>query len=150
MFLSHICCCARCKVHVLYKDAFSKCSAHGDEESEACVQVRNAFCAIRPPGHHAGPTGVVACANDPIGSHGFCLLNNIAIAAAYAMNAHRHAGAALHDILMCDVNLSTYTPSVNCVLRLHEKQKARTADHYARMLVEGPILHALIGRSAVS
>ena len=60
------------------------------------VQVRNAFCAIRPPGHHAGPTGVVTCANDPAGSHGFCLLNNIAIAAAYAMNAHRHAGEPLH------------------------------------------------------
>ena len=56
------------------------------------MQVRNAFCAIRPPGHHAGPTGVVACANDPSGSHGFCLLNNIAIAAAYAMNVYRHAG----------------------------------------------------------
>lgn len=65
------------------------------------MQVRNAFCAIRPPGHHAGPTGVVACANDPIGSHGFCLLNNIAIAAAYAMNAHRHAGKALHHTFLC-------------------------------------------------
>ena len=56
------------------------------------MQVRNAFCAIRPPGHHAGPTGIVTCANDPNGSHGFCILSNIAIAAAYAMNAHRHAG----------------------------------------------------------
>ena len=63
-----------------------------DPNSTVWLQVRNAFCAIRPPGHHAGPTGVVACANDPTGSHGFCLLNNLAIAAAYAMNAHRHAG----------------------------------------------------------
>lgn len=58
----------------------------------ACVQAQNAFCAVRPPGHHAGPVGVVTCANDPHGSHGFCLLNNIAIAAAYAVNVYRHQG----------------------------------------------------------
>lgn len=67
-------------------------------------EVRNAFCAIRPPGHHAGPTGVVACANDPTGSHGFCLLNNLAIAAAYAMNAHRHAGIKRVALLDFDVH----------------------------------------------
>ncbi|KAL3144011.1 hypothetical protein ABBQ32_003818 [Trebouxia sp. C0010 RCD-2024] len=67
-------------------------------------QVRNAFCAIRPPGHHAGPTGVVGCANDPAGSHGFCLLNNLAIAAAYAMNAHRHAGIRRVALLDFDVH----------------------------------------------
>lgn len=57
-------------------------------------QARNAFCAIRPPGHHAGPVGVVTCKRDPHGSHGFCLLNNIAIAGAYAVNRYRHDGAA--------------------------------------------------------
>jgi len=50
---------------------------------------RNAFCAVRPPGHHAGPRGVVPSAVDPNGSHGFCLLNNVAIGAAYAMAVHR-------------------------------------------------------------
>jgi acetoin utilization deacetylase AcuC-like enzyme len=50
---------------------------------------RHAFCAVRPPGHHAGPRGKVPSRKDPVGSHGFCLLNNIAIAAAYAMNVHR-------------------------------------------------------------
>lgn len=38
---------------------------------------RNAFCAVRPPGHHAGPRGLVTCGNDMHGSHGFCLLNNV-------------------------------------------------------------------------
>ena len=47
---------------------------------------RNAFCPVRPPGHHAGPRGVVTCERDPDGSHGFCLLNNVAIGAAYAMH----------------------------------------------------------------
>jgi len=58
-------------------------------------QARNAFCAVRPPGHHAGPVGVVTSKRDPHGSHGFCLLNNIAIAGAYAVNRYRHEGVRL-------------------------------------------------------
>ena len=40
-------------------------------------QVSNAFALIRPPGHHATPS-------QPMG---FCLLNNIAIAARHALDA---------------------------------------------------------------
>jgi len=56
------------------------------------MQARNAFCAIRPPGHHAGPLGTVTSAKDPHGSAGFCFLNNVAIAGAYAVTTYRHAG----------------------------------------------------------
>lgn len=53
------------------------------------MQAKNALCIVRPPGHHAGPVGKVTCKNDMSGSSGFCLLNNIAIGAAYAVNMYR-------------------------------------------------------------
>ena len=40
-------------------------------------EYKNAFCAIRPPGHHAEPNKTI----------GFCFINNIAIAAQYALSA---------------------------------------------------------------
>lgn len=52
-------------------------------------EVRNAFCAVRPPGHHAGPLGLVKGEPGGPDSHGFCLLNNISIGAAYALTVHR-------------------------------------------------------------
>lgn len=60
-------------------------------------KARNAFAAIRPPGHHAGPEGLVVdlekkegSANDgKHGSLGFCLVNNVAVGAAYALHVHR-------------------------------------------------------------
>ncbi|TPE53178.1 histone deacetylase family protein [Amaricoccus solimangrovi] len=41
-------------------------------------EARNAFCAIRPPGHHAEKTTAM----------GFCFLGNVAIAALHALEAH--------------------------------------------------------------
>jgi acetoin utilization deacetylase AcuC-like enzyme len=58
--------------------------------SEAC---KNAFVAVRPPGHHVSNRGAVDpnLEDDDTGSNGFCLLNNVAIGAAYALCVHRHA-----------------------------------------------------------
>ena len=50
-------------------------------------QVENAFCNIRPPGHHAGRNT----------SAGFCIFNNVAIAAAHAMEHYGVQRVAIAD-----------------------------------------------------
>ncbi len=76
-------------------------------------EYRNAFCPIRPPGHHAGPRGIVRCANDPEGgSHGFCLLNNVAIGAAYARSMYRNDGIQKIAIIDFDVHHGNGTEEI--------------------------------------
>lgn len=63
-------------------------SAACEAVDKVCThQARNAFCAVRPPGHHA----------TPIQSMGFCLFNNIAIAAAYALQHYQLKRVAIVD-----------------------------------------------------
>jgi acetoin utilization deacetylase AcuC-like enzyme len=50
-------------------------------------KLRNAFCAVRPPGHHAGPARGM----------GFCVFNNVAIGARHALRAR-----GLERILLID------------------------------------------------
>ncbi len=50
-------------------------------------QFRRAFCAVRPPGHHARPANAM----------GFCLFNGIAIAAKRAMQVHGLIRVAIID-----------------------------------------------------
>ncbi|MDF1485081.1 histone deacetylase family protein [Ramlibacter sp. H39-3-26] len=53
-------------------------------------ELENAFCAVRPPGHHA-------CRDKAMG---FCFLNNVAIAARYALERHR-----LHRVAIVDFDV---------------------------------------------
>lgn len=48
---------------------------------------RNVFCAVRPPGHHAGRARAM----------GFCFINNIAAAAMHALDSHGLDGVAILD-----------------------------------------------------
>ncbi|MCX7262060.1 MAG: histone deacetylase family protein [Burkholderiales bacterium] len=50
-------------------------------------ELENAFCAIRPPGHHA-------CRDKAMG---FCFFNNVAIAAKYALERHGLKRVAIVD-----------------------------------------------------
>ena len=50
-------------------------------------QATRAFCAVRPPGHHATPDAAM----------GFCLFNNIAVGAAHALVAHGLKRVAIAD-----------------------------------------------------
>jgi acetoin utilization deacetylase AcuC-like enzyme len=50
-------------------------------------EARNAFCALRPPGHHAEPERAM----------GFCLFNNVAIGALQALEVHGIGRVSIFD-----------------------------------------------------
>src|SRR5438132_5849482 len=50
-------------------------------------EAKNAFCAVRPPGHHATPGRAM----------GFCIFNNVAIGAMHALEAHGLERVAVLD-----------------------------------------------------
>ena len=50
-------------------------------------EVRNAFCSVRPPGHHAERARAM----------GFCIFNNVAVAAAHALKQHGLKRVAVVD-----------------------------------------------------
>ncbi|ABO97979.1 predicted protein, partial [Ostreococcus lucimarinus CCE9901] len=77
-------------------------------------ETNKVFCAVRPPGHHSGPLGPVGTPSEPIGtgSHGFCLINNVAVAAAYARCVHRKT---LRRIALVDFDVHHGNGTEACV-----------------------------------
>jgi len=65
-------------------------------------RVRNAFCALRPPGHHA----------ERDGSMGFCLFNNIALAADRLLGVHQVKRVLIvdWDVHHCNGTQHTFEP----------------------------------------
>jgi acetoin utilization deacetylase AcuC-like enzyme len=51
------------------------------------AEATSAYCLVRPPGHHA----------TPVQAMGFCLLNHVAVAAAYALDRHGLERVAIVD-----------------------------------------------------
>ncbi|HVO13578.1 MAG TPA: histone deacetylase family protein [Alphaproteobacteria bacterium] len=56
-------------------------------DAVAAGELTNAFCPVRPPGHHAEPERAM----------GFCLFNNVAIGAFHARKAHGYRRIAVVD-----------------------------------------------------
>ena len=50
-------------------------------------EIKNAFCSVRPPGHHSSQNK----------ASGFCILNNVAIGAYYLLNKYKYKKIAIID-----------------------------------------------------
>ena len=71
------------------KDATLRAAGAGIDAINSIIdgKSKNAFCIVRPPGHHA-------CINK---SMGFCVFNNVAIAAYYLINKYDYSNIAIID-----------------------------------------------------
>ena len=71
------------------KDATLRAAGAGIDAINSIIdgKSKNAFCIVRPPGHHA-------CINK---SMGFCVFNNVAIAAYYLINKYDYSNIAIVD-----------------------------------------------------
>jgi hypothetical protein len=80
---------------------------------------RNAFCVVRPPGHHAGYNGLL----DGAKSCGFCIFNSVAAGALHALEAHNCERVAIIDIDVHHGELST--PPASRLGRLTDSLRQR-------------------------
>lgn len=104
----------------------------------------NAFCATRPPGHHAEPDQAM----------GFCLFNNVAIGAVYARQKHFCHRVAIIDF---DVHHGNGTQTVACQNKglfygsTHQSPlfpgTGHIQDHGAGVIVNAPIAAGSDGRA---
>ncbi len=97
-------------------------------------ELRNAFCAVRPPGHHAMRGRAM----------GFCFLNNVAVGVLHALHAHGlqrvalidfdvHHGNGSEDILSGDERV------LMCSFFQHPFYPYTGTDHPAKNMVNVPL-----------
>ncbi len=103
-------------------------------DSVMAGEIENAFCAVRPPGHHAERSKAM----------GFCFFNNVAIAARYALERHGLKRVAVVDF---DVHHGNGTENIlsgdQRVLMVsffqHPLYPYSGADHQASNMVNLPV-----------
>ena len=78
-------------------------------------RAQNAFCAVRPCGHHATPARPM----------GFCIFNNIAVAAAYALEAK-----GLDRVAIIDSTCTTATVPRTCSARREWRERVMMASFF--------------------
>lgn len=96
-------------------------------------QCVNAFCATRPPGHHAGrelhPMGAI--------SNGFCVLNPVAVAAIYATTPPSEGGLGLKRAVVIDFDVHHGNGTQDILCSTYDPRFLYVSMHAGGALING-------------
>jgi acetoin utilization deacetylase AcuC-like enzyme len=90
---------------------------HNHEYRVLSGRSRNAFCIVRPPGHHAGVNGLLENSD----SCGFCIFNNVAIGALHALS-ERHQ-VRCQKVAIVDIDAHHGNGTEEIVRRAHDSAR---------------------------